>query len=157
MQSTSWESSTAVCYTWASLVAQRVKHLPAVQETRVRSLGWEDLLEKEMATHSSILAWRIPWTEEPGGLQSMGWQRVGHNWATSLSLSCYTWRLLREWIRRVLIARENIFFYFFNFVPICDDGCSLNLLWSSFHDVCKSNHHAICLKFIECCMSIISQ
>ena len=53
----------------------------------LRYLGGEDPLEKEMATHSSILAWRIPWTEEPGGLQSMGSQRVGHNWATSLSLS----------------------------------------------------------------------
>ena len=60
-------------------VAQVVKNLPAVQESRVRSLGWEDPLEKEMATHSSILAWKIPWTEEPGGLQSMGSQRVGHN------------------------------------------------------------------------------
>ena len=56
----------------ASLVAQRLKHLLAMQETQVRSLGWEDPLEKEMATHSSILAWRIPWTEEPGGLQSTG-------------------------------------------------------------------------------------
>ena len=63
----------------ASLVAQRIKRLPAMQETRVQSLGWEDPLEKEMATHSSILAWRIPWTEEPGGLQSMGSQRVGHD------------------------------------------------------------------------------
>ena len=63
----------------ASLVAQRLKHLPAMQETWVRSLGWEDPLEKEMATHSSILAWEIPWTEEPGGLQSMGSQRVGHD------------------------------------------------------------------------------
>ena len=60
-------------------VAQSVKNLPAVQETWVRSLGWEDPLEKEMATHSSILAWKIPWTEEPGGLQSMGSQRVGHD------------------------------------------------------------------------------
>ena len=58
-------------------MAQMVKNLPAVQETRVRSLGGEDLLEKEMATHSRILAWRIPWTEEPGGLQSVGSQRVG--------------------------------------------------------------------------------
>ena len=56
-----------------------IKNLPAMQETRVGSLGWEDPLEKEMATHSSILAWRIPWTEEPGRLQSMGSQRVGHN------------------------------------------------------------------------------
>ena len=56
-----------------------VKHLPAMWETRVRSLGWEDLLEKEMATHSRTLAWRIPGTEEPGRLQSMGSQRVGHD------------------------------------------------------------------------------
>ena len=64
---------------WASLVAQRVKHLPAMRETRVRSLGQEEPLEKEMATHSSILAWRIPWTEEPGRLQSTGSQRIGHD------------------------------------------------------------------------------
>ena len=62
----------------ASLVAQAVKNLPAMQETQVQSLGQEDPLEKQMATHSSILAWRIPWTEEPGGLQSMGLQRVRH-------------------------------------------------------------------------------
>ena len=60
-------------------MAQTVKHLPAVQETGVRSLGWEDPLEKEMATHSSNLALKIPWTEEPGRLQSMGSQRVGHD------------------------------------------------------------------------------
>ena len=59
-------------YRQASLVAQMVKTLPAVQETQVQSLGWEDPLEKGMATHSCILAWRMPWTEEPGGLQSMG-------------------------------------------------------------------------------------
>ena len=64
---------------WASLVAQKVKSLPAMQETWVRSLGWEDPLEKKMTTHSSILAWRIPWTGEPGGLQSMGSHRVGHD------------------------------------------------------------------------------
>ena len=63
----------------ASLVAQMVKRLPAVWETQVRSLGWEHPLEKEMATHSSTLAWKIPWTEEPGRLQSMGSQRVGHD------------------------------------------------------------------------------
>ena len=63
----------------ASLVAQRLKRLPAMQETWVRSLGWEDPLEKEMATHSSILTWRIPWMEEPGGLQSTGLQRVRHD------------------------------------------------------------------------------
>ena len=64
---------------WISLVAQMVKCLPTMRETRIRSLGWEDPLEKEMATHSSILAWRIPWTEEPCGLQSMGSQTVGHD------------------------------------------------------------------------------
>ena len=66
-------------FSWASLVAQRLKRLPPVWETRVRSLGREDPLEKEMATHSTILAWRIRWTEEPGRLQSMGSLRVGHN------------------------------------------------------------------------------
>ena len=79
-----WHIGTAsfwktVLYGDTSLVAQRVKLLPAMQETQVQSLGQEDPPEKEMATHSSILAWRIPWTEEPGGLQSMGLQRVGHN------------------------------------------------------------------------------
>ena len=61
------------------MVAQTVKHLPTMWETWVRSLGREDLLEQEMATHSSILAWKIPWMEEPGRLQSMGQQRVGHD------------------------------------------------------------------------------
>ena len=68
-----WQAS------WASLVAQMVKNLSAVQENQVRSLGQEDLLEKEMATHSSILAWEIPWTEAPEGLHSMGSQRARHN------------------------------------------------------------------------------
>ena len=65
--------------TWASLVAQTVKRLPTMRETRVQSLGWEVPLEKEMATHSSILAWKIPWMEEPGRLKSMGSQIVGHD------------------------------------------------------------------------------
>ena len=63
---------------WASLVAQLVKNPPAMWEIWIRSLGWEDPLEKEMATHSSILAWKIPWTEEPGGLQFRQSQEVGH-------------------------------------------------------------------------------
>ena len=63
----------------ASLVAQMVKLLPTMWETWVRSLGWEDPLEKKMTTHSSTLAWKIPWTKEPGRLQSMGSQRVGHD------------------------------------------------------------------------------
>ena len=61
---------------WASLVGQMVKNPPAMQETWVRSLGWEDALEEDMATHSSILAWRSPWTEEPGGLRFIGLQRI---------------------------------------------------------------------------------
>ena len=67
-------------------MAQMVKNLPAVQETLAQILGREDPLKKEMATHSSILAWRTPWTEEPGGVQSMGSQRVGHDRATFTSL-----------------------------------------------------------------------
>ena len=64
---------------WTSLVAQTVRCLTTMQETRVQSLGWEDLLEKEMATHPGTLAWKIPWTEEPGRLQFMGSQIVGHD------------------------------------------------------------------------------
>ena len=63
-------------------MAQRVKHLPTMWETCVRSLGQEDALEKEMTTHSSILAWKVPWTVEPVRIQSMGWQRVGHDLVT---------------------------------------------------------------------------
>ena len=75
---------------WASLVYQTVKNLPTLQETRVWSLGWENLLEKGMATPSSILAWRIPRTEEPGGLLSMGSQRVRHNWTLALSIPYFS-------------------------------------------------------------------
>ena len=78
-----------------SLVAQSVKDLPAVQETQVQSLGLEEPLEKEMATHSSILAWKISWTEEPGGLQSMGLQRVRHDRATNTFTFTFR-RLLKE-------------------------------------------------------------
>ena len=94
--------------------ARRLKHLPAMKETWVRSLGREDPLEKEMATHSSILAWRIPWSEELGGLQSMGSQRVGHDWGTSLSLSLSAHptkekNILKTslWLSRYNIKRER--------------------------------------------------
>ena len=86
----------------ASLVAQTVKRLSTMQETWVCSLGWEDPLEKEMATHSSILAWRIPWTEESGSIQSMGLQRVGNDWVTLPSYFPILWppdanrRLIRK-------------------------------------------------------------
>ena len=78
---------------WSSQVAQMVKRLPMMPimwETRVQFLGREDLLEKEMATHSSIFAWKPPWMVEPGRLQSMGSQRVGHDWATSLHFTSYS-------------------------------------------------------------------
>ena len=71
-----------------SLVAYMVKHLTTVRETQVQSLGWEDPLEKEMATHSSTLAWKIPWTEKHGRLQSMGSQRVRHDWVSLLTQCC---------------------------------------------------------------------
>ena len=80
----------------ASLEGQRLKHLPAMRETWVWSLGWEDPLEEGLATHSTVLVCRVPWTEAPGGLQSMGSQRVGHDWATSLSLS---WSLYFSFLR----------------------------------------------------------
>ena len=80
-----WNFSVNFNKNGASLVAQRLKRLPAMQETWVWPLGREDPLEKDMASHSSILAWRIPWRDEPGRLQSMGSQTVGHNWAISLS------------------------------------------------------------------------
>ena len=80
---------------WSSQVAQRVKNLPAMQETWVWPLGREDPLEEGMATHSSILAWRIPWTEEPCGLQSIGLQRVGQDLSnlacTSMHITCHLW------------------------------------------------------------------
>ena len=75
----SWGLGSCINPDEASLVAQMVKNVPAMQETQVQSLSWEDPLEKERAIHSSTLAWKIPWMEEPGGLQSMGSQRVGHD------------------------------------------------------------------------------
>ena len=82
--------SKDMLYMWASLVAQRLKHLPPMRETQVQSLGWEDPLEKEMVTHSSIPAWRIPWMEKPGSLQSTGSQRVRHDWVISLHFTVST-------------------------------------------------------------------
>ena len=80
-----------------SLVTQAVQNLPAVQETWVRSLSWKDLLEKGMSAYSSILAWRIPWTEEPGGLQSMGLQRVRCDWVTHAFIY-----VINEWCDLIL-------------------------------------------------------
>ena len=77
---------------WASLVAQKVKHPPVMRETMIQSLSWEDPLEIGMATHSSILAWRIPWTEESGGLHSMELQRAGHVSVTNSLLTLFIWK-----------------------------------------------------------------
>ena len=88
------QSALSTClFTFPSLEAQKVKHLPAMWETWVRSLGQEDPLEKEMATHSSTLAWKISWMKEPGRLQSMGSQKFGHDWVTLLSLFFDWWWL----------------------------------------------------------------
>ena len=76
---TTFLTRTPLLHKGTSLVAQTVKHLSTMWETQVQSLGWEDPLEKEMAIHSSTIAWKITWTEEPGRLQSVGSQRVGHN------------------------------------------------------------------------------
>ena len=105
----------------ASLVAQSVKYLPAVQETRVRSLGWEDPLEEEMANHSSILAWKISWTEEPGGLQSMGSQRVGHDWETNTyrrqkqNFPIFMWKLCNYFINNMSFGVINTTLTFSNY------------------------------------------
>ena len=100
-----WITLIDKLYLYSSLVAQWLKHLPPMRETQLRSLGREDPLEKEMVIHSSILAWRIPWTEKPGRLQSTGSQRVGHDWATSLthqqedflSILLFYHQLMWEW------------------------------------------------------------
>ena len=102
LSSQSYDFSSSHVWMTTSLVAQMVKRLPAMWETQVRSLGGEDLLEKEMATHSSTLAWKIPWMEEPGGLQSMGSQRVGHDWATSRWAS-----LVAQMVKRLPAMRET--------------------------------------------------
>ena len=98
--------SQSYSFSSSHIVAQMVKSLPAVRETQVRSLDQEDPLEKEMATHSSILVWKIPWMEEPGQLQSEGSQRVGHNWTTSLSFffflyGCESWTIKKAERQRI--------------------------------------------------------
>ena len=106
------------------LVAQTVKNLPAVWETQVGSLGQEDPLEKEMATHSSILAWKIPWTEEPSKLQSMGSQRVGHDWATSLH-----WMLSCSWWFTCLSPPPHYTLWGTNFICVTDEHQGRKVHW----------------------------
>ena len=95
-----------------------VKYLPTMREIQVRSLGWEDPLEKEVATHSSTLAWKIPWMEEPGRLPSMVSQRVGHNWATSLSLfNISLYKLTRLHIIFIILKNDFIIVEFLIAIP----------------------------------------
>ena len=136
--------SFAYFYGLASMVAQQLKHLPGMRETQVRSLDQEDPLEKEMATHSSTLAWRIPWREEPGRLQSMGSQRVGHNWLTSLSRFILTefWEILHivctnplifSWYMAYFFILLNVFwggvFCFLGFFNVEIPIWQFTLLW----------------------------
>ena len=126
---------------WASLVAQMVKRLPTMRETWVQSLGWENPLEKEMATHSSILAWKIPWTEDSGRLQSMGSQSVGHNWATSLHFTASTCPfsvsaspfLPYKWVHQYHFSRFHIYALIFapHFCPSPGAPSPVSQSWAS--------------------------
>ena len=113
----------SVWMSWLSLVAQMVNNLPAMWETQVWSLGQEDPLEKGMANHASILVWRIPWVEEPGGLQSTGSQRVGHNWVTEHTRTSLhsLWKILLypcgEWEWKKQMIPENYYKNNFLFEP----------------------------------------
>ena len=97
-----------ICIFCLFIYFQMVKRLPAMRETRVRFLGREDPLEKEMAIHSSTLAWKIPWTEEPDRLQSMGLQRVRHDWATSLHLYVYFKLSVEEYLMEIYHVSNSI-------------------------------------------------
>ena len=118
---------------WASLVAQTVKNLPAMQETQIWSLGQEDPLEKGIATHSSILAWRISWTEEPGRLQFTGSQTVGYDWATNtvtFSLWCVACKNIKSLCcMSVLVAQLC--------VTLCDP-IDYSLPGSSLHGILQA-------------------
>ena len=132
-----------------ALVAQMVKHLPAMRETWVRSLGREDPLEKEMATHSSTPAWKIPWTEEPGRLQSMGSQRVGHDWATSLQgyfydllfVCLYPAEIMKVCVYHTFPKKRKIEFLFY--APWTGNYF---VKTSSLYCICISGHQK-CLRF----------
>ena len=134
----------------ASLVAQKLKRLPAMQETWVRSLGWEDPLEKEMATHSSSLAWRIPLMEEPGGLQSTGSQRVGHDWVSDLTEKHLYAQLLiaactAQWLLSQLLPiclPSPLIYSFLSWICIGFSSITLSLLKSSY----SSEIYAHCLR-----------
>ena len=124
---------------WTSLVAQTVNCLPAMRETWVRSLDREDPMEKNMATHSSTLAWKIPWIEEPDRLQSIGLQRFGYDCVTSLSLSCSRcWASFHLLFAIVLCFLALLLFFAKESVQFC------SFLSLSFLLVCKSLHMCVC-------------
>ena len=120
---------SAIGFTGVS-TAQMVKCLPAMRETRVRFLGREDILEKEMAIHSSTLAWKIPWTEEPDRLQSMGSQRVGHDWATSLHFIGFT-VVHSTWEHKLSLVKDQ--FVLSPTLPSTEDWylCKIQWKWST--------------------------
>ena len=121
-------------------MAHMVKNLPAMRETWVQPLGWEDLLEKEMATHSSILVWRIPWTEEPGGLQFTGSQRVGQTENSTL---------FKLTVRNMLIWYLCIMQY--DYIPALAKGSIMAQNYLSFY----SGNHGWTLRAL-CCLLILS-
>ena len=128
----------------ASLVAQMVKNLPAMQETWVWSLGQEDPLEEGMATHSSTLTWKILWTEEPGGLQSMGLQRVGHDWAaehthTSHFISSKTFIFIHFSISKLEMHLIMCNFFSFLVVHMIVVYIIIDTLDSMKYDICIQN------------------
>ena len=144
-------NSKHLCKTiWhASLVAQRLKRLPAMWETWVRSLGQEDPLKKEMATHSSILAWRIQWTEELGGLQSTGSQRIRHDWVTSLSLSINIQWCGAYYLAFVYEAGTLILFLKIKPTVQCQSKDPLHTVKAYSHTVCPFLGHLLWSLYVE--------
>ena len=132
-------------------MAQLVKNPTAMQETRVQSLGWEDLLETEMTTQSSILAWKIPWTEEPGGLRSMGLQRVRHDWSNTAQNTSLFLYLLKDELRMFFLS-ETITDY--PHTQSHDPLCLLVCCGQASHDTCiyqqiSTKLNGSCLKDYE--------
>ena len=139
---------------YTSLVSQMVKHLFAMPETRVHSLGWEDPLEKEMAAHSSTLAWKIPWMEEPGRLQSMGSQRVRQGWTTSTFTQGYSLLLhgAGVTVRRFPTSKgrardfqKNIYFCFIDYAKAFD-CVDHNKLWKILKEMGIPDHRTCLLR-----------
>ena len=130
----------------SSLVAQMVKRLPTMWETWVRFLGWEDLLEKETATQSSTLAWKILWKEEPGRLLSMGSQRVGHDWVASLTHS-YAIRVVSSACLRLLIFFPSIL------IPACDSSSQALCMIYSAYKLNNEHAYSLSLKHPQFCCS----